>query len=76
MTKEQWAAVEQKILNYPYTIAKIRADGHVLSLSMQRDKMQLVIVVYVDGKIDYHWLREDCEIRRKFFQQRKRSLLT
>jgi len=43
---------------------------------MQRDKMQLVIVVYVDGKIDYHWLREDCEIRRKFFQQRKRSLLT
>ena len=70
------AAVEQKILNYPYTIAKIRADGHVLSLSMQRDKMQLVIAVYVDGKIDYHWLREDCEIRRKFFQQRKRSLLT
>lgn len=36
MTKEQWAAVEQRILDYPYTIAKIRADGHVLSLSMQR----------------------------------------
>lgn len=66
MTKEQWSAVEQKILNYSYTIARIQADGHVLSLSMQRDKMQLVIVVYVDGKIDYHWLREDCEIRRKF----------
>lgn len=76
MTKEQWKAVEQKILNYPYTIAKIRADGHVLSLSMQRDKMQLVIAVYVDGKINFHWLQEDCEIRRKFFQQRKRSLLT
>lgn len=76
MTKEQWVAVARKILNYPYTIAKIRADGHVLSLSMQRDKMQLVIAVYVDGKIDSHWLQEDCEIRRKFFQQRKRSLLT
>ena len=76
MTKEQWKAVEQKVLLYPYTIAKLQADGHVLSLSMQRHKMRLVIVVYVDGKIDFNWLREDCEIRRKFFQQRKRSLLT
>lgn len=76
MTKEQWKAVEQKILLYPYTIAKLQADGHVLSLSMQRHKMRLVIVVYVDGKIDFNWLIEDCEIRRKFFQQRKHSLLT
>lgn len=76
MTKKQWKAVEQKVLLYPYTIAKLQADGHVLSLSMQRHKMRLVIVVYVDGKIDFNWLIEDCEIRRKFFQQRKRSLLT
>ena len=76
MTKEQWKAVEQKVLLYPYTIAKLQADGHVLSLSMQQHKMRLVIVVYVDGKIDFNWLIEDCEIRRKFFQQRKRSLLT
>ena len=76
MTKEQWKAVEQKVLLYPYTIAKLQADGHVLSLRMQRNKMQLVIAVYVGGKIDFHWLQEDCEIRRKFFQQRKRSLLT
>ena len=76
MTKEQWKAVEQKVLLYPYTIAKLQADGHVLSLSMQRHKMRLVIVVYVDGKIDFNWLNEDCEIRQKFFQLRKRSLLT
>ena len=76
MTKEQWKAVEQKVLLYPYTIAKLQADGHVLSLSMQQHKMRLVIVVYVDGKIDFNWIIEDCEIRRKFFQQRKRSLLT
>lgn len=76
MTKEQWKAVEQKVLLYPYTIAKLQADGHVLSLSMQRQKMRLVIVVYVDGKIDFNWLNEDCEIRQKFFQLRKRSLLT
>lgn len=76
MTKEQWKAVEQKVLLYPYTISKLQADGHVLSLSMQRHKMRLVIVVYVDGKIDFNWLIEDCEIRRKFFQQRKHSLLT
>lgn len=76
MTKEQWAAVEQKILNHPYTSVKIRADGHVLSVIMLQNKMRLLIVVYVDGKLDYNWLLEDCEIRRKFFQQRKRSLLT
>ena len=76
MTKEQWAAAEQRILGYPYMITKIRADGHVLSLSMQRDKMRLVIAVYVDGKINPRWIMDECEIRRKFFQQRKRSLLT
>lgn len=76
MTKEQWQAVEQRILGYPYMIAKIRADGHVLSLSMQRDKMRIVIAVYVDGKINPRWIMDECEIRRKFFQQRKRSLLT
>ena len=48
----------------------------MLSLSMQRHKMRLVIVVYVDGKIDFNWLNEDCEIRRKFYQRKKRSLLT
>lgn len=76
MTKEQWKAVEQKVLLYPYTIAKLQADGHVLSLSMQRHKMRLVIVVYVDGKFNFKWLTEDCEIRRKFCQRKKRSLLT
>lgn len=76
MTKEQWKAVEQKVLLYPYTSVKIRADGHVLSVIMLQNKMRLLIVVYVDGKLDYNWLLEDCEIRRKFFQQRKRSLLT
>ena len=76
MTKEQWKAVEQKVLLYPYTIAKLQADGHVLSVIMLQNKMRLLIVVYVDGKLDYNWLLEDSEIRRKFFQQRKRSLLT
>lgn len=76
MTKEQWQAVEQRIMGYPYMTTKIRADGHVLSLSMERDKMRLVVAVYVDGKIDLKWIMEDCEIRQKFFQQRKRSLLT
>ena len=76
MTKEQWKAVEQKVLLYPYTSVKIRADGHVLSVIMLQNKMRLLIVVYVDGKIDFNWLNEDCEIRQKFFQLRKRSLLT
>ena len=38
--------------------------------------MQLYIVVYVDGEIRGKWITEDCEIRRKFFQKHKHSILT
>ena len=33
-------------------------------------------MVYVDGEIRGKWITEDCEIRRKFFQKHRRSLLT
>ena len=75
MTKEQWETAEQN-LQSSYRIVKLQADGYTLSLQTQRYKMQLCIAVYVDGKIQGKWLTEDCEIRRKFFQKHKHSILT
>ncbi len=75
MTKEQWETAEQN-LQSSYRIVKLQADGYTLSLQTQRYKMQLYIVVYVDGEIRGKWITEDCEIRRKFFQKHRRSLLT
>ena len=75
MTNEQWEAAEQN-LQSSYRIVKLQADGYTLSLQTQRYKMQLCIAVYVDGKIQGKWLTEDCEIRRKFFQKHKHSILT
>ena len=74
MTKEQWETAEQN-LQSSYRIVKLQADGYTLSLQTQRYKMQLCIAVYVDGKIQGKWLTEDCEIRRKFFQKHKHSIL-
>ena len=75
MTKEQGETAEQN-LQSSYRIVKLQADGYTLSLQTQRYKMQLCIAVYVDGKIQGKWLTEDCEIRRKFFQKHKHSILT
>lgn len=75
MTNEQWETAEQE-LQLPYGIVKLQADGYVLSMQTQRHKMKLYIAVYVDGKIKGEWLMKDCEIRRKFFQKSKHSLLT
>lgn len=75
MTKEQWETAEQN-LQSSYRIVKLQADGYTLSLQTQRYKMQLCIAVYVNGKIQGKWLTEDCEIRRKFFQKHKHSILT
>lgn len=75
MTKEQWETAE-RILQLPYCSIKLQADGYTLTLQIEPDKMQLYIVVYVDGEIRGKWITEDCEIRRKFFQKHKHSILT
>lgn len=75
MTKDQWDLVEKKLL-CPYAVVRLNADGYEVALQMQRNKMQLVIAVYVYDKIRLEWMEEDCEIRRKFYRCSTRSLLT
>ena len=75
MTKEEWESVEHKLL-YPGEGVHLKVDGYDVTLRVLIDKMKMVIAVYVDGRIKAEWLVKDCDIRRRFYQRSKHSLLT
>lgn len=67
LTKEQWADIEKK-LSGVFGMVDLLVDGHTITLSIQRLKMQLVIVVYVDGEIKGSWFTEEGnELVRRFY---------
>lgn len=69
-TKEQWKEIEQQ-LRSQFGSVKLRVDGYDISLSVQTDRMKLVIVIYVNGWIKGEWLSKECEERRRFMPERK-----
>lgn len=75
MTKEDWESVERKLC-YPGAGVHLKVDGYKVTLRVMTIKMKMVIVVYVDEFIKGEWLAKDCDIRRRFYQCRKHSLLT
>lgn len=75
MTKEEWESTERKLC-YPGDGVHLKVDGYSVTLRILRHKMKMVIAVYVDGYIKAEWFMEDCDIRRRFYQRRKGSLLT
>ena len=75
MTKEEWESIERKLC-FPGAYARLKVDGYSITLKVMRYKMKMVIAVYTDGYIKGEWLVEDCDIRRRFYQRRKHSLLT
>lgn len=75
MTKEDWENIERKLC-YLGAGVNLKVDGYKVTLRVMREKMKMVIAVYVDGYIKGEWLTADCDIRRRFYQRRKHSLLT
>lgn len=75
MTKEDWESVERKLC-YPGAGVHLKVDGYAVTLRVMTIKMKMVIAVYVDGYIKAEWIMKDCDIRRRFYQCRKHSLLT
>lgn len=75
MTKEEWESVERKLC-YPGAGVRLKIDGYNVTLQVMRDKMKMVIAIYVNGYIKGEWLMEDSDIRRKFYRCSKHSLLT
>jgi len=71
ITKEQWTQIEAEA-GLQFGRVKLLCDGHTISTEVQRDKMKLVVAVYVDGYIKGEWMSQDCEIRRKFYCEVKR----
>lgn len=78
MTATDWEKVENK-LSYPFGGVKLRIDGHDISIMVEKaspKSLKYVLAVYVDGYIKEEWFTSDCDIRRKFYCKRTKSLLT
>ena len=78
MTATDWEKVENK-LSYPFGGVKLRIDGHDINIMVEKEgskSLKYVLTVYVDGYIKGKWLTNDCEIRRKYYCKRTKSLLT
>ncbi len=78
MTATDWEKVENK-LSYPFGGVKLRIDGYDVNVMVEKEKpgsLKYVLVVYVDGYIKGEWITNDCEISRKFYCKKTKSLLT
>lgn len=78
MTPQDWKEVETK-LGTPYGRARLRADGHVITLQVERAKgLRYVVVAYIDGVIEWEKTRspEADAIERKFWRSRRHYLHT
>lgn len=53
MSPQDWKDIEQA-LAHPHRQAKLLADGHELTLAVERGKgLRYVVVIYIDGKIEW-----------------------
>ncbi len=76
MTDEQWKEVEKKLVP-PFGRVELEIDGYKVTIVAQLvEKKKFSFVVYVNGFIRGEWSKDDCEIRRRFYYESKRSLLT
>jgi len=76
MTPEDWKYVENELIP-PWGRIVLICDGYKVSLCVQRtSKMKYTIVVYVNGEIDFSWMRKDCDERNRFMRPVTRPLLT
>lgn len=75
MTDEQWKEVEKKLVP-PFGRVDLEIDGYKVTITAQLvEKMKFSFVVYVNGFIRAEWSMNDCEIRRRFYYESKKSLL-
>ena len=75
MTDEQWKEVEKKLVP-PFGRVELEIDGYkVVIVAGLVDKTKYGFIVYVNGFIRAEWSINDCEIRRRFYYESKKSLL-
>lgn len=75
MTPDDWKYVEKE-LSFLYGRCDLICDGYRVGLHvMEVKKMWFGIVAYVNGHLDFKWLRQDCEERKRFMRRVERLLL-
>lgn len=75
MTKEEWKKVEDWWGTGPGWV-RMDIDGHTVSLYNQinKDKMIVVVLVYVDGYLRSTYSKTDNEIGNRFYQRVKKAI--
>nr|WP_298644049.1 hypothetical protein [Ruminococcus bromii] len=77
MTAEEWKKVDEALASVWSPCVHLKIDGYKVSLNLtQKSRFQNVIFVYVNDEFRGKWLAEDCEIRRRFYCCKKRSVVT
>jgi len=73
ITKEQWAEIEKQLSGLMGRVDML-CDGYKVSAQVEKNKMTLVVTIYVDGYIRGEWLfnKNGSEIPLKFHQEKKR----
>jgi len=71
-TKTDWETVKEEI--DLFSSVDLMIDGYQITITMQRHKMKLLYVVYVNGVVKGEWLTKDCEERRRFLQKTEKYL--
>ncbi|MBO5449701.1 MAG: hypothetical protein J5994_10310 [Ruminococcus sp.] len=76
MTPEDWAKVE-KALSNPFNYVNLKIDGYNVMIGHALEKpLKYCLAVYIDCEFKMEWALSDCDIRRRFFRRRTKSLLT
>ena len=70
-----WKTVESQIMDYQLPV-KLLIDEYDVKLVSMREKNRLYIVIFINGKINFEWCNEDCEIRKRFMCAQKKCLLS
>lgn len=75
MTKDEWEQAENA-LHSLFNYVKLNIDGYEITLKLERvGTYKNVIMLYINDKLDFKLLLEDCEERRRFARIRTRTLL-
>lgn len=75
MTDDQWKLLNEKLVP-PFGRAKLLVDGYTVDIVVTlTEKMKFGFAVYVDGFIKAEYSMNDCDIRRRFYYESKKSLL-
>lgn len=67
MTRDECRMVEQRLV-FPGAQVELQCDAYRATLHVVRDKMRMMVMVYVDGVWKGEWLLHDCQERRRFMR--------